>query len=160
MSLKLASGGHRRRKFCLGHLTCSSGLQPPSCSCSKTLLPLRTDPDPPLLVALPWLPSALWGRRSGFSRLRVQVPPVSKCPSPTSLRGGSLLPRMPFSGRHGHHSGLPSGFRRLVFSVRLRGSGKGEGGQAAQSLEVMAVNFQEVRRGPAGGRVVPGQGWG
>ena len=111
-----------------------------------------------------FLPSALWGRRSGFSHLkyphlRVQMLPVST--SPKACRARSLLPRMPFSGHHGNHSGLPSGFHPLVFSVWLRGSGKGEGGQATQSLEVMAMNFQEVRRGPAGGRVVPqGRGGG
>ena len=72
-----------------------------SCSCSGMFLPLRADPVPPLLLALPWLPSALWGRRSGFShlrysRLRVQMLPVSKCPSTPKLLGrGPFYPECP-----------------------------------------------------------------
>ena len=50
-----------------------------------------------------FLPSALWGRRSGFSHLkyphlRVQMLPVSI--SPKACRARSLLPRMPFCLTH------------------------------------------------------------
>lgn len=64
----------------------------------------------------------------------------------------SLLPKMPFPGHHGHHSGLPDNPLPFLRPVFLSDSETlGEGGQASVWLEPMAMNLQEVRTGEGSG---------
>lgn len=70
------------------------------------------------------------------------------------------LPRMPFSRHHGHHSGLPGNPSEVLVADQLplaQSPGKEEGGQTSVQLKAMAMNFQEVRRGLAGGGGRPGE---
>lgn len=61
---------------------------------------------------------------------------------------------MPFSRHHGHHSGLPGNPSYVLvadLSSLPQSPGKEEEGQASTEFKTMAMNFQEVRRGLAGG---------
>ncbi|EDM07507.1 similar to RIKEN cDNA 2410002F23, isoform CRA_a [Rattus norvegicus] len=63
----------------------------------------------------------------------------------------SLLPKMPFPGHHGHHSGLPDNPLPFLETLSCR-TQRSEGGRSsAVWLGPMAMNLQEVRTGEGTG---------